>query len=208
MILLGRIDIFISLDSYKRRPSSRTWIVTLASDLFVYPPLTLNQPDHNQMYGNTWWSFLQTLEVHILTSSVYTTFNQPDDSNEWWSEHFDHLSFLLFGVDEKKLQQRWHLYAMRGSRHSLSPADVLPADLPKRECLWFETRRQLFERSNATLSQKVLGRLLVFMNHSICVFQQTHSRTSLVWSSFSSEVDCQRSERCRLPRTRLDCTSC
>ena len=28
------------------------------------------------------------------------------------------------------------------------------------------------------------------------------------WSSFSSEVDCQRSERCRSPRTRLDCTSC
>ena len=93
-----RIDIFISLE---RRPSSRTWIVTLASDLFVYPPLTLNQPDHNQMYGNTWWSFLQTLEVHILTSSVYTTFNQPVDSNEWWSEHFDHLSFLLFEVDKK-----------------------------------------------------------------------------------------------------------
>ena len=118
------------------------------------------------------------------------------------------LKFFALWSGRKKLQQRWHLYAMRGSRHSLSPADVLPADLPKRECLWFETRRQLFERSNATLSQKVLGRLLVFMNHSICVFQQTHSRTSLVWSSFSSEVDCQRSERCRSPRTRLDCTSC
>ena len=43
---------------------------------------------------------------------------------------------------------------MRGSRHSLSPADVLPVDLPQRECLWFETRRQIFESANAMLSPK------------------------------------------------------
>ena len=118
------------------------------------------------------------------------------------------LQFFALWSGWEKLQQRWHLYAMRGSRHSLSPADVLPADRPQRECLWFKTRRQFFESANALLSQKAIGWLLVFMNHCICVFQQTHSRTSLAWSSCSSEVDCQRSERCRSPRTRLDCTSC
>ena len=123
----------------------------------------------------------------------------------FWSLKF----FALWSGWERKLKQRWHKNAiMRGSRHSLSPADVLPADLPQRECLWFETKRQIFESANAMLSQKAVGWLLVFMNHSICAFQQTHSRTSLAWSSFSSEVDCQRSERCRSPRTRLDCTSC